>query len=265
MDVNYIWREESTPEADRFPFVGVALHDGHYLRDDVAELMILPEADRLREEDPFTSEWTSIAPTRIVALASRFQVDLNRPRATAVYRTPEDAWGLSMWRDQLPQEVIDRSLQQYDDFYEAMERILRGAAERYGRFVVFDLHSYGHRRDGPDGPHADVDGNPQVNVGTGTMDRARWAPVVDRFINDLRAYPFPTGTLDVRENVKFIGRRFPEWTHQTFPESACVLALEFKKFFMDEWTGEPDRHLIEEIKKALDSTLPGLQEELERA
>ncbi len=66
-------------------------------------------------------------------------------------------------------------------------------------------------------PPADEAENPQVNVGTGTMDRARWAPVVDRFIADLRAYDFPGGRLDVRENVKFRGGHFSRWVHETFP------------------------------------------------
>jgi hypothetical protein len=52
--------------------------------------------------------------------------------------------------------------------------------------------------------------------------------------------------------------------HQTVPDSACVLAIEFKKFFMDEWTGEPDRPVIEEIRKALASTVPGVLEQVGR-
>jgi hypothetical protein len=41
-----------------------------------------------------------------------------------------------------------------------------------------------------------------------------------------------------------------------------VLSLEFKKFFMDEWSGEPDRAQLEAIRQALQSTLPGLLDEL---
>ena len=26
--------------------------------------------------------------------------------------------------------------------------------------------------------------------------------------------------------------------HERYPEKACVIAIEFKKIFMDEWTGE---------------------------
>ena len=102
-----------------------------------------------------------------------------------------------------------------------------------------------------------------MNLGTGTMpDRNRWAPLIDRFIHELRSFDFPEGKLDVRENVKFRGGAFPAWAHRTFPESACVLSIEFKKFFMDEWTGEPDEALVGAITSALRSTVPGALDEL---
>jgi hypothetical protein len=68
----------------------------------------------------------------------------------------------------------------------------------------------------------------------------------------------------VRENVKFKGGQFPAWVHQTFPGSGCALAIEVKKFFMDEWTGKPDRDLIGAIRDALRSTVPGVLQELTR-
>ena len=43
----------------------------------------------------------------------------------------------------------------------------------------------------------------------------------------------------------------------------CVIAVEFKKFFMDEWTGIGDIEKIEAIRDALQSTVPGLLKELE--
>ncbi len=130
--------------------------------------------------------------------------------------------------------------------------------ERYHRVVVLDLHTYNHRREGPDRPAADRLSNPEVNLGTGTMDRARWAPIVDRFIVDLRNFDFLGRHLDVRENVKFRGGHFPAWIHREFPESVCVLSVEFKKFFMNEWTGEPDLVQLQAIERALKSTVWGL-------
>jgi len=246
------------------PLVATAIHDGHEVRDEVLRLMAISESDRLREEDPFTGGWTDAAPTRIVATRSRFEVDLNRPRAQAVYRTSADAWGLRVWRDSIPESVVERSIREYDDFYASLKQLYTEMTKRYRRFVVFDLHTYNHRREGPDGPVADPALNPQVNVGTGTMaDRARWAPVIDRFISDLSGFDFPGGRLDVRENVKFRGGNHAAWTHATFPESACVFAVEVKKFFMDEWTGTPDPALHFAVGQALAATVPGIYEVLE--
>ena len=68
--------------------------------------------------------------------------------------------------------------------------------------------------------------------------------------------------MDVRENVKFQGGHVSRWAHETFPRSACVLAIEFKKFFMDEWTGAPDWDAITSIRKALESAVPGILAQL---
>jgi len=247
------------------PIVATAIHDGHDVRAEVAHHLALDEAARLREEDPFTGRWTVIAPTRVVATRSRFEVDLNRPRETAVYRTPEEAWGLEVWNGSLPEAIVERSLEDYDAFYAELERLYTELARRHQRFLVLDLHSYNHRREGPAGPPADPAGNPQVNIGTGTMsDRSRWARLIERFIDDLTSFDFPGGRLDVRENVKFRGGACAAWTHRSFPDSACVLSIEVKKFFMDEWTGEADERQLNAIGEALASTLPGALEELER-
>jgi hypothetical protein len=146
-----------------------------------------------------------------------------------------------------------------------MHRLLSRMAERHGRLVVLDLHTYNHRRGGPDAAPDDPEANPEVNIGTGTMpDRARWAPIINRFIADLGSFPFGGHHLDVRENVKFQGGNFGRWMHSEFPDSVCCLSIEFKKFFMDEWTGTPDEDQVQLIEQALAATLPGLTEELSR-
>jgi len=247
---------------DDGPVVAAAIHDGHAVRSEIDGLLALDESDRLREEDPFTSNWTVVAPTRIIGVRSRFEVDLNRPRDKAVYVSRKDAWGLRVWLKKPPVDLINRSLAEYDAFYRMAGGVFDDKAAKYGRFVVLDLHSYNHRREGPARPAADPEANPQVNIGTGTMNRSRWSSVVDRLIHDLRSFPFPGGRLDVRENVKFKGGRFPRWIHETYPETGCAVAIEFKKFFMDEWTGAPDQNLITAIGEALRSTVPGILEEL---
>ena len=240
------------------PIVATAVHSGHELRPEVAALVALSDSDRLRQEDPFTAIWTTVVDTRLVPSRSRFEVDLNRPRNKAVYLRPEDAWGLRVWREEPSKQLLAESLKQYDYFYTEMRRVLTQIQERYGRFVVLDLHSYNHRRAGPDAPPDDPQDNPEVNVGTGSMDRESGRGVVDRFIADLKDFDFLGRRLDVRENVRFTGGHLAKWVHENFPDSGCCLAIEFKKFFMDEWTGEPVDEELEAIPRALEATLLGL-------
>jgi N-formylglutamate deformylase len=240
------------------PIVATAIHDGHDVREEVAEIMALPEPDRLREEDPYTGVWAEVALTRLVPRRSRFEVDLNRPRDRAVYLGPEDAWGLQVWKNELPGALVERSLVEYDAFHAQAHEILSELVSRFGVVVVLDLHTYNHRRSGPVAEPADPESNPEVNVGTGTVDKERFAGIVDRFVEDLGQYDFRGRHLDVRENVKFRGGHFSRWVHETFPGTACTLAVEFKKFFMDEWSGEIDRDLHGEISRALAATVPGL-------
>lgn len=240
--------------------VATAVHDGHAIHPETLPYVSLPDAERLREEDPFTGRLTDVAPTRVVGGRSRFEVDLNRPRDRAVYRTPDDAWGLQVWMDTVPDAVVARSLALYDAFYTALGDLLRLKIEEHGSVVVYDLHTYNHRRDGPDGPVAKPEGNPEVNLGTGTLDRERWGALVDGFMADLREGAAQAGLpdLDVRENVKFEGGHVSQWIHETFGSDACVLAVEFKKTFMDEWSGELDEGHLGQLREALAHTVPGV-------
>ena len=262
-DVNELHPLWSVKKGDRALFT-TALHSGHDVRHEIEQLLLINENCRLREEDPYTDQLAKISQNYIIPLRSRFEVDLNRKRNEAVYLKPEDAWGLKVWKEQPSREMIQRTLQEYDQFYTKTKQLLKRLEKLYQHFVIFDLHSYNHRRDGPLSQPQEQLNNPDVNVGTGTMERGRWDKVVDRFISDLKAYNFQGGHLDVRENVKFSGRQFATFVHTNFPNSGCVLSIEIKKIFMDEWTGILDKERFNSIRNAIKSTLPGIFEELKR-
>ncbi len=131
--------------------VAAAIHDGHSVREEIVSMFALNDAERLREEDPETGRWAEVAPTRIVGLRSRFEVDLNRPREKAVYIRPEDAWGLAVWRETPSAGLVQRSLESYDAFYREVKQLFSRLERRYGRFVLYDIHTYNHRREGADG------------------------------------------------------------------------------------------------------------------
>ena len=245
------------------PLFFTAVHHGHHIREELIPYLNLDDATRLREEDPFTGEWAALCGNRAIVNTSRFEVDLNRAREEAVYLEPKDAWGLEVWNRPLPEEIIKTTMRMYDEFYNDMRTAFLAMQKKYGKFIVFDLHSYNFKRQGPDGPVDNPKENPDVNIGTGTMtNRKHWAGVVDRFISDLSKVSLNGSPLDVRENVKFRGRQLGRWAHETFPESACVLSIDIKKIFMDEWSGAMDQRRFDIIKGGIAATIPGVLQAL---
>lgn len=242
------------------PVVGTAIHSGSRVREDCRGMMCLPDPDRVREEDPFTDRLIEDFPNRIVVHRSRFEVDLNRARDLAVYRTPDQSWGLDVWTSPPDEATVSTSLAFHDAFYAALADVLSGIESRFGRFVLIDVHSYNHRRTGPDAPPTAQEDAPDINIGTYSMDRERWAFVADPFIDMLRSFEFRGRPIDVRENVAFFGKgEQTRFVHERFPDTGCAIAVEFKKIFMDEWTGEPDTEAIEILRGMLGATVPLLE------
>ena len=246
------------------PLVGTAIHNGHGVRADLTPAMALDEAGRLREEDPFTEYAIRDVPNRIVFHRSRFEIDLNRSKPDAVYVRPDQAWGLNVWKERLPENQIAASHAIHDAYYAMLKQMLAGIEAMHGGFVLLDIHSYNHRREGPDSPPTDPEKAPVVNIGTFSMDRNRWQRLLDPFIETLAGQTLAGAPIDVRENIAFQGKgEQTRFVHEHFPKTGCAIAIEFKKVFMDEWTGIPDPKVLEDMRRAITATLPGLQANLE--
>jgi len=241
------------------PVVAFALHAGHALRPGLEAHSALSDADRLREEDPHTARMAPEGRPLVEVVRSRFEVDLNRPRFRAVYQGPGDAWGLKVWRGELPDEADRVSRAVYDAFYAGAFELLSKVAARHGRFVVLDLHSYNHRREGAQAPPADPKANPDINLGTKRIDRQRWAPVVDAFTGCVG-----DAGVDVGENVKFGGGHFAHWVADTFGDQGATLAIEFKKTYMDEWSGEVDERAVARNRAVMAEAADAVEAALQR-
>ena len=223
------------------PVIASAIHDGHELRPSVAQAMRLSDPDRLREEDPFTGQAIVDVPTNIIVHRSRFEFDLNRGPESAVYTTPEQSWGVQVWRETPGEALISDSLAIHASYYRMLGCLLDEIVAEHGRFVLIDVHSYNHRRAGPDGDCTPQEEAPDINIGTFSMPRADWAFLLDPLIGEMRRFDFNGRKLDVRENVAFQGKgEQTRFVHERYPGQGCAIALEFKKFFMEEWSGEPD-------------------------
>lgn len=243
--------------------VASAIHNGHGARPEVTAAFAISEADRLREEDPFTEYMIRDFANRAVVHRSRFETDINRHTQEAVYVRPEQSWGMKVWREEPDQELVDRSLAQHRQFYQTFEFMLSSIERRHGRFVVLDIHSYNHRREGADGPPTDPERAPEVNIGTHSLPKDRWTHVLEAAMRTLREFDYRGRRLDVRENVAFQGKgELARFVHRRFPETGCALAIEFKKFFMDEWTGEPYRDDLDAIRALLNATARAVEQAL---
>ena len=239
------------------PVVATAIHNGHQLSDDFARTIGVGEPTRLREEDPFTDFFTFVASNRVVGRYSRFMVDLNRPWRGAVYRKPEDAWGLPVRTEPVNRTMQAEARQMYDAFYRRTRLMIDELLRVHPRVFVFDLHSYNHRRGGPGAQPDDPQQNPEIILGTSNMPEA-WRPLVQRVQADLLAFDFDGRSLDARVDVKFTGGHFSQWLHATYRGRVGCIALEFKKIFMDEWSGELDRPVRAQLREALAGTVPGI-------
>lgn len=248
------------------PVIATAIHHGTGLRRETAALMQLPEAARVREEDPWTGDMIVAVPTRVVVQRSRFEVDLNRARREAVYRTPAQAWGLEVWREPPAEALVARSLAVHDRFYEAMRALLDGVVRDHGHFVLLDVHSYNHRRDGPTAAPTPPDLAPDINLGTFSMPPGRWDHVLQALEDAVRAFDFPGRRLDVRRDVAFQGKgELARFVHAAYPDTGCAIALEVRKFYMDEWTGVPFRREITALQRLFAALVPVLATALQHS
>ncbi|MEO8666208.1 MAG: N-formylglutamate amidohydrolase, partial [Ignavibacteria bacterium] len=188
----------------------------------------------------------------------------NRAEDKAVYLTPADSWGLNVWNVALAEEDISASVSLYKNFYETLKPVLKNYTDTYGKIFIYDIHTYNHMRNGPEGKPDDPLLNPDINIGTGNIDAGYWRNMINDFMNDLVKFDYKYYKPDVKENVKFKGGYFSKWINENFGNDVCVLSIEFKKTFMNEWTGEADNDKVETIKNALASTLPAVLNNLQK-
>ncbi len=243
------------------PIVCTAIHNGHNMTPLAKDNLGIDEAVRFREEDPRTAFFSDICNNRIIGLQSRFEVDLNRPRHKAVYLKPEDAWGLEVRKDNPDPKQLIKALEMYDNFYRRVGRLYEDMSSTFGFFLIYDIHSYNHHRLGPEAPFDDPEKNPEIILGTSNMDQ-RWSLMIDKIEKKMKEFDFFGKKIDVRQNVKFPGGNLSKWTHNRFPLNACSVAIEFKKIFMDEWSGEFYPDVMEKLRDLLESTKPVILEHL---
>jgi hypothetical protein len=234
------------------PIVATAIHAGHAMRPSLEKWMAVNGAGRRREEDPLTNLWTGAADHGLHVHRSRFEVDLNRPREGALATDPARTWGLRLWKETPPPGELERSLAEHDAFYNLVRDWMDRLLDRWGEVLVLDVHSYNHRRGGPDAAPAPSEQNPEIDLGVTTLEPEVWGELVETFTRALRRPLVHGREFDVRHNVRYPdGGHFPEWLHATYRERICAITLEVKKFYMDGWRGTADLEAVEAVRSGV--------------
>ncbi len=206
------------------PYACGAVHDGHQFRRSLWHNCLHTEYDRWFEEDPCTKEFVKTHPIVIAGCDSRFEYDLNRTPANAIY---EDAWGKKLWKDPLPEHEHQISLQKHASFYEVVDALIKKLEELFGAVVVYDMHSYNWRRWDREVP--------VINLGTANVDNERFGKEIETWRQSLSELVLPGGmTSTSKINDTFQGNgHFLKYITEKF-KNTLVLATEFKKIYCDE-------------------------------
>ena len=218
------------------PVLALAIHNGHDLPEALLPYSGVDEDIRFREEDPYTDSFAALFPNHIVVETSRFAVDLNRPIQRAIYQKPEDAWGLTVRSKPMNEDILQALQQGYQQWYDVLKYEVDRMLSFHPFIVVLDLHSFNHRRGGAQAePDPQIE-NPDIILGRNNMPE-EYYPYIEQLRLKLDGLDLLEHKLDVRCDVKFPGGQLSRWLHQNYPGQLICIAVEFKKIFMDEWSG----------------------------
>ena len=65
---------------------------------------------------------------------------------------------------------------------------------------------------------------------------------------------------DVRANVRFpTGGHLPEWVYARWGARVCTISPEYKKIFMDEWTGQADIAALHALRNGLQAAVDAVR------
>ncbi|MDY0151205.1 MAG: N-formylglutamate amidohydrolase [Candidatus Cloacimonas sp.] len=230
------------------PILALAIHNGHKLPAELLPGCGIDESTRLREEDPFTGEFAELFSNHIILDTSRFAIDLNRSPEKAVYLKPEDAWGLPVRSFEPVPELLTKLHKAYDNWYKLLQYQLERLTKIQPLLLVLDLHSYNHRRGGPAAEPDPQSKNPDIIIGRSNLESKHYH-LPEKLCSLLDGQDFLDGKLDCRCDVKFTGGYLSRWINSHYPDNAICISIEFKKIFMNEWTGELNITAFEELKR----------------
>ena len=232
--------------SDYAPYICAAVHDGHQFRKSLWDNCLHTEYDRWYEEDPCTSEMVASHPIVLSGCDSRFEYDLNRPPDGAIY---SDAWGKPLWKTPLSAAEYDHSMRKHASFYSVVHALVEQIEGKYGKAIVFDMHSYNWKRWDREVP--------TWNLGTSNIDNERFGEIVTAWQQKLETIKLPNSIKsDCKINDTFQGNGFfLKYITTTFGNT-LVLATEIAKVYCDELTAIIYPEVVRAVELQLKELVP---------
>jgi len=235
-----------TLKIDRYePALCAAIHNGGNIRPLLAESCLLSQSERYYEEDPHTGSFIEHQAITLIAHDSRYEYDLNRNHEECVYTT---AWGKEVWKEPLAAAEITASKEKHAQFFRIVSAVVEALVKDFGQCLVYDIHSYNHRR------HERKD-TPVFNLGTTSVKSEKWRPVIDGWLAAMKSMQVDGVDITAAENDVFLGKgNLAAHCHSLY-DNVLVLATEVKKVFMDELTGAPDATVLPSLQTVFNNSV----------
>ncbi|WCE32201.1 flavohemoglobin expression-modulating QEGLA motif protein [Vibrio sp. SCSIO 43137] len=223
------------------PVVCTAIHAGSQMRPELIKQCELSTEERYFEEDPYTDQMIMSQPITLIGLDSRFEYDLNRPKALSTYH--KSAWNKQVWKKALSENQRKISHSKHELFYLLYEALITKLESMFRHVIVFDMHSYNHQRI--------EKASPVFNIGSTQIDMERWGPIVERFTSELKKIPLPNISTTAEVDAVFEGRGYLIAHTNAHFDRTLVLPTEVKKVFMDEQSGALFPLVLESVQIGL--------------
>lgn len=227
-------------------YVCGAIHDGHQFRKGLWDNCLHSEYDRWYEEDPETKNMVQSHPIVIAGRDSRFEYDLNRFPEEAVFET---AWGKQLWREPLSESEKSLSLSKHANFYKVVSTLISKLEEKFGKCIVYDMHSYNWQRWDREVP--------TWNLGTSNIDNERFGDIIELWRKDLEGVNLPYSIKQTAKiNNTFYGNGyFLRFITNNF-SNTLVLATEIAKVYCDELNQIIFPEVVESVENQLKELVP---------
>ncbi len=235
------------------PFIANVSHSGHRVREELEMNMLIEEQERLCEEDVGVDRFLDAFPIQIIALDSRYEYDVNRPRKHAVYLKPFESWGKKVWRNPPRPEELEFSLEKYDDYHEIVEFVVESIQKMFGSTLVLDLHSYNYRRSAQSSVKTPF---PTFDLVLSEEDKKEHQSTIDFLSTQLKTISTPEGPATVLENAVFQKDGAIAERLQAFFPDVLTLPIEIKKIYMEEKTGVFHEEVLESLRSSLNEIFP---------